>query len=142
MLFKIVLVGHFGALECRRIHFTSTWRPSGNPRGGPKQLQDGSRRPKSAPLGPKDPKYPPRHTPKSPQDGPRSPRLPCWDRFGAVLGCFGTVLGLLMLMFWGPISRAAAVFYTTAAAWTELEMLPKGVQLCFGLLSMIYFFRS
>jgi hypothetical protein len=55
-----------------------------------------------------------------------------WDRVGAVLGCFGTVLGLLLLMCWGgAISRAAAVFYYTAAAWTELEMLPKGVQLCF-----------
>ena len=58
-----------------------------------------------------------------------------WNR---VVATFVDVLFCLA----GGISRASAVFYNTAAAWIELEMLPKAVHFCFlFVLHMIYYFR-
>ncbi len=54
------------------------------------------------------------------------------------------MLGLFVVdvLVGAAISRPAAVFYNTATVWTELEMLPKRVQLCFFLLLyMAYYFR-
>ena len=131
MLFKVVPVGYFEALECRRILVSSFWCRSGTPR----RFKKAQERPL---LGPKTPKTR-QDTPKIPQDCPRSPKLPFWNRLGPFwcrFKMFWNLVGAsfveVVVLFWGGgISRAAAVFYNTAAAWTELEMLPKAVQFSF-----------